>query len=313
MGRIVKIEHQDDPEEALYEVEWILGGRLPAVRRQDLTRTTADAEGMTEESTRQRRKRSLPESTIEPVALKTKPAPKKAATKKPKVKTAKSSSQSTKKATTTAKGGKKRKRTEPPAAPTAQVENAGTELYQRQNREFERMLTRLEKLDKFGFFLDDVPDEFQEDYFGAPKSGTSPSANGEATSVAPHDKPSTNQAPVFPKTAPYNWLVIRRRLELGRYITDREREEEDERFRSFADYYKTLNRKKRPKRHRVFPDKPNPRVLTKKGVDWAAFRDDVVAMCDAAIARDEDDTEGQHGSVAYAAKKIKEVRRGCLA
>jgi len=118
---------------------------------------------------------------------------------------------------------------------------------------------------------------------------------------------SASRSPTFPVHAPYNWEIVRRRMEEGRYVLDRERHEQEERFQELRPYFLTLDRKDRPKRKRNFPEEVNPRVFHKKGVNWDVFRDDVVAMADAAIKRDSDESTGAKGSITYAANKIKEV------
>jgi hypothetical protein len=59
------------------------------------------------------------------------------------------------------------------------------------------------------------------------------------------------------------------------------------------------------------PTTVNRRVFHKKGIDWDTFRDDVVAMCDAAIARDHSASTSRGPSLTKTAKKIKEVISNC--
>jgi hypothetical protein len=271
-------------------------------------------------------------------------------------------------------------------------------LYERHRREFERILTRLEKVDKFGYFLDEqVPSEFDEtlppgdnqdqpsetyeDENDVPpvdtpmplsssqpnegKKDTSPLVDGgkneeespirssRTTGSSPvtssldvladqehtasshvhdpnkqstgkidpkKDKPSSDQkkeappgstGPDFPSHPPYNWKMVRRRMELGRYVVDREKQEEDERFQVLGPYYQTLG-KRRPRRKvggsaKKKAAKPNPRVLHPKGVNWDLFRDDVLGMCDAAIARGDEEDDSSKISLTISANKIKEV------
>jgi hypothetical protein len=109
---------------------------------------------------------------------------------------------------------------------------------------------------------------------------------------------------------PLNWKMIRRRMELGFYVLNREKVEEDIRFSVMEDYYNSLEKK--PRRH-YFSDEVklqkrqlNSRVKHPLGVHWDRFRDDVLAMCDTAIDRESDDPNDSFLMTA-ATNKIKEV------
>ena len=75
-------------------------------------------------------------------------------------------SATTKKAVAKGKAKTNGKKTEPPEPP------AGLDLFTKQYREFERGLTRLEKVDQFGFFWDTAPSEFDEKYDNATNTST---------------------------------------------------------------------------------------------------------------------------------------------
>lgn len=108
-----------------------------------------------------------------------------------------------------------------------------------------------------------------------------PSKNGEADIVPSN----SNTACVrFPSTPPFNWQVVRKRLEHGRYVLDRTLAQ---------DHWKK--------------NEPKSTLLHPKGVHWDMFRNDVLGMCHAAIERDPAGAEGGSGTLGYAATKIKDV------
>jgi hypothetical protein len=446
LGRITKCIQ--DGEETLYDVEWILGGKLSGLRRSDMVHTTAENEGMTEDASRNRRKRKpssfmeevvkqdavksnkkkavaakkMAETVKKVVVVKKKPA----AVKKPKPKASSAklkaqapngkqpSNPKRKTAETKPKAGKKRRLDELPP-PVESVVSAALDVYERHRREFERIVARLEKVDPFGFFFDDVPPEYDENYdidnsgggdgddvdnnkdtpstdaaerevsLGESAPGVDKDTNGELSDMAveeqaklesgplaketaavddaqreiplselapgfekdakgessdmavdegaksqssllaketavveaatePTDetKPeSTDETkpPTYPSHAPFNWEMIRRRCENGRYVADRIKAEEEERQHLLGPYYKSLGKRACNKiLGRKKNGKSKLRVLHAKGVDWNLFRDDVLGMCKAAIARDSDESMGARGSLTHAANKLKEVR-----
>ena len=124
---------------------------------------------------------------------------------------------------------------------------------------------------------------------------------------------SSNEGYLLPNHPPYNFEIIRRRMEHGRYVIDREALEHEELFELMLPYYKSfgmrvtrpnkLKKKKKSTKH-------NPKILHPKGVNWDLFRSDVLAMCDAAIERNKDANSGNSGnfdSLDRAAMKIKDV------
>lgn len=240
-----------------------------------------------------------------------------------------------------------------PPAPTAATTTSGFDLYERQRREFERIFVRMEeKVDCFRHFWEDAPPEFEEKYDeddtpienGDTETTNSLPAAAVAATIttsdasafepvaarndgadAGKDHPSAIQAAVkpicksdgdhpYPSHAPYNWEMIRRRMKHGRYVLDRRKSEEDERFELLGSYYKSLG-EKQPRRQfrngkKAAETETNHRVLQTKGVDWELFRDDVYAMVDAALLRplpEDEEDDGQKGSLSYAARKAKEA------
>jgi len=208
--------------------------------------------------------------------------------------------------------GKQRAKPEPKeedpdsSGPPAENDNnngkqAGLTLYEKHRREFERVIARHEKIDRFGWFWDEAPEEFDEKY-------------GE-------NEDETNAT--FPNHAPFNWEMIRKRRQHGRYVLNREKLEEEERFSLLEPYYAW--RGKRPKRrfqeNSSFPAsvvavqklkkrKPNKRVSNPQGVHWDLYAQDVLAMIESALERnsDENDTESLENKqgVHWAAHKVRD-------
>jgi hypothetical protein len=358
LGRISAVVIENGEEK--YDVEWILGGRLAGLLREDLIYTTAEQEGMTASGNRRKRKQpanfaaeivqqdeakkksKTPAKNAVPKPSPKKATPTKAATKasknnkaasKPKAKAQKRST-----ASSTAKKTAKKQKVEQQAP---EPPKPAMDLYERQRREFERIFSRFEeKVDRFGHFRDDedggVPPEFDEKYgdetteeiqtapdgmhneTDAKLLAVEASLQAELNQVVglateqPDSPNSQSSKSPYPSHAPYNWKMIRRRMEHGRYVLDREKKEEEERFKLLGPYYATLGRKEKAKRQfsnaSRKPCEFNPRVAYPVGVNWELFRDDVLAMCDAAVDRETEDTDDEtvRGSLRYSVKKIKD-------
>eukprot|EP00978_Attheya_sp_CCMP212_P042738 scaffold265886_cov50-Attheya_sp.AAC.3 len=135
---------------------------------------------------------------------------------------------------------------------------------------------------------------------------------------------SKEKLPTFPSSPPFNWTVVRRRLERGRYFQDRVKSEMDKRKIILSDYrtWKKANDASNgapnaaslppidpiDKTNQVDEITPPFSVFHPRGIDWDLFRDDVIRMCNAAISRDPQGIEGGSGTVGHAATKIKNVR-----
>lgn len=204
--------------------------------------------------------------------------------------------------------GKKKSKTSKAAA-TAQttkvaVVNTGTGLgmFERHRREFERCLLRLQKLDIYNFFHEeDVPSEFDECYEPSstpasdensspengdadvnmaisPKQSATPTTSTDTTMSSSgendeHDDKKKESPIVFPKHPPYNFVVLRKRLDRGRY--KRRLDTEDD-------------------------------VKDPVGIHWEQFRDDVIGMCDSAIVRNSGNfDDGTAGTLSHTCEKIK--------
>jgi hypothetical protein len=203
------------------------------------------------------------------------------------------------------------------------------DIFERHRREFERSIVRLEKADVYQFFSDPhIPPEFDEGYASnntqnetiesceynqdhnqSPNSNT-PSTSGAAQQAATQDGNDSaksfddKQRNSFPDGPPFNLVVLRRRMEQGRYTLDLERYETEERVKLMSPYYQSI-RRKIPSTRKKLPHFP---VLHKKGINWGLFRKDVLGMCDAAVQRNPDMVgDGCAGTLKSAAQKLKEL------
>ena len=134
---------------------------------------------------------------------------------------------------------------------------------------------------------------------------------------------------------PLTWFDLRARHHADRYVLDRFSKLEKERKKRLGPY--VWDRRKKKKQHEIEGDKiietwemqgltskepakqshgkrcitrngvrVHPRVLHPKGIDWELFRSDVLAMCDAGMARDPYRGEVKAGTIGHAIKKIKD-------
>eukprot|EP00980_Cylindrotheca_fusiformis_P029510 scaffold23496_cov188-Cylindrotheca_fusiformis.AAC.8 len=353
LGRIVRVtpvEGDSSSHPFLYDLEFMLGGKLGFVERSDLQYTTALAEGMIGDTKRKRKPNSVFVSSPEKKEGKTKKKGGQKKEKKTTTTTTKKSAVSKKTASkTTPKTGKKRnassaatkgssKKTKvSKAVPVGDDASSNTaNLYDRHRREFERSLGRLEKCDPYHWFLGDVPPEFDESYVQNFESTDEPQSDGpskEAIAVTPSipaspaEPPSAesmstkktdnkasstamaekkvsqrNQEPVFPDQPPYNFHILRKRMQHGRYVIDRERLEIEEHEKLIRPFLKsTGTNKSKGGRKSKF------RVLHPKAVNWDLFRKDVIGMCDSAGERNMDCDDGSAGTISHTCKKIKDT------
>lgn len=214
------------------------------------------------------------------------------------------------------------------------------DMYARHRREFERSVIRLEKTDAYHFFQGDVPEELTEGYTKQVETPGTPQENPSSpqTTAEPQLEPnaeaqhnsSSSQSPEmkngqksstkksknvdadvnantiqFPDHPPYNFQILRKRIENGRYELDRLSLEYEERIELIKPYLKSIG-KKIPKCNSKKTKAMRLPVLHPIGVDWDLFRKDVIGMCDAAVERNPD-PDGSAGTVRHAATKIKEV------
>ena len=228
------------------------------------------------------------------------------------------------------------------AMPSTVASNQAMDLFERHRKEFERSLGRLEKADAYNFFGTLVPPEFDESYRkpGSELMEISDSVGDGSSSISQHPSAQHNeitsesqtptvdnlssqkalsknskkingandtdvdeQTVYFPSTPPFNFVVIRRRMELGRYILDRVSLENTERVELLTPYWKSIGRKNINKR----PKKSQIPILHPNGIDWDLFRKDIHDMCDAAVERNKDLDDTGPGTLAHAANKIKDL------
>jgi len=217
---------------------------------------------------------------------------------------------------------------EPAIDPAAEEEAAN--LFSKHYREFERNVARLEKVDQFGFFIESIdpaPEEFVEDYSSSNTASSLevdadaiPTTNDDDAAAVMKDAKSeeedngeqgtatTTNTTKFPSHPPYNWEMISRRREQGRYVLDIQQQEE-QKLKLIADY---LNQEKKdPESPKIEPRRTT--LLHRKGVNWDLFREDVIGMCDSMLERNAGNWgDGTTGSLIYAVKKIKGVSSAML-
>lgn len=326
----------------VYDLELVLGGKLHNVFRGDLLYTTATKEGMLDDSRSRRKRKPNALFDADPLTEEAKKA-KAARKKKATAKKAKAVAATTK--TTTAKkrpagekvkGGPVKKAKAAAldeivaTATTATTNSQAMDLFERHRREFERCLGRLEKMDAYDFFGTDVPLEFLETYrkpsidvmqgpavedsanpgisalHAAPTSQSPPLDSSKPAKNTKKKKSSDDVESIrFPSTPPFNFVVVRKRMELGRYILDRVRIENDQRITMMTPYWKSIGRKNITRR----PKKSLIPILHPKGINWELFRDDIKGMCDSALERNRDleDDDGTPGTLSHTCAKIKDL------
>jgi [histone H3]-lysine4 N-trimethyltransferase ATXR3 len=217
---------------------------------------------------------------------------------------------------------------EPPETTSSLLTSNALDMYERHRREFERSISRLEKVDHYSFFLGDVPEEFQESYSNddlghafssmshtssTDAQETTVQASLSATGQPDHIPSSSRGAPnvktasqdCFPDHPPYNFIIIRQRMNHGRYVIDRASIEELERRQRLAPYFQSLGKElAMPSSH---GNATTSRTLFPKGINWTLLRHDVIGMCDGALERNPELGSGGPGTLIHSAKKIKEA------
>lgn len=190
MGRIARSIPVEDPEAYhpfLYDIDFILGGKVAGVERIDLQYTTAEAEGMIGNTKRKRKKNNSFVPTPEKKESKKKPTPPK---KKTTAKKTPATKAGAKKRGATGSGSKGKAKKTKTSKADAKIEysaaSTNLNLYERHRREFERCVGRIEKADTFHWFMGDVPPEYDESDTAesdtVEKSENIPQAEKEVTS-----------------------------------------------------------------------------------------------------------------------------------
>ena len=204
----------------------------------------------------------------------------------------------------------------------------GKGMFERHKKEFERCLLRLQKLDMYNFFSDDdVPQEYDECYTSCSTAtadentaattehtaldvsiALQKSTNSSTSSDTPISSSSENEnddikketdSIAFPKHPPYNFIVLRKRLEHDRYVLDRLRLVENEENVDSNGKRITANDGKRRR-------SPSFSIQHPIGIHWALFRDDIIGMCNQAVERNSGNfDDGTPGTLSNTAEKIK--------
>ncbi|KAL7488971.1 hypothetical protein ACHAW6_014562 [Cyclotella cf. meneghiniana] len=345
LARIIRIHPpptDGSNSEYSYDIEYVLGGKLCNIPRQELLYTTAEAEGLVSSNLRERRgsrrggqdeeekkaspanKRKRDNSTKRPASIDGSVSSRSSRSRAPVVKKP-IKEEATVKSNRTSKLVPRRttRRTSTDDDASDGITSSGgndtraMDMYIRHKRELERSLARLEKLDRFGFFFDSCPPELDEHY----------------------DDVDAEDHISFPNTPPFNLVVLRKRFEAGRYDMDMVKTEVDRRkqirdilnahskARSNEMTGETVHQtiKQDPVEMDVETDdgkdmhsKDNhgddslyeevSRTMRHPvGVDWDTFNSDVIGMCDAAMIRDPEGAELGSGHLGFAANKIKKV------
>jgi hypothetical protein len=300
----------DDPP--CYDIEYVLGGKVTNIPRQELIYTTAEAEGLI--STNLRERRSHRSSSSANKEDETSPSKRKRdIVRRPSSKDGsvnnnpqgnKKSAKSTPKEAikTVPKRNSRRTSTDDDSSDannTTGIDSRAMDMYTRHKRELERSLARLEKVDRFGFFFDTCPPEMDEDY-------------------------DDMEEICFPDRPPFNFVVLKKRFVAGRYDLDFVKAEVERRKEIQATLKKSdLETIKEEVKDAMDVDAAESKdaydddallyeevaktMCHPVGVDWDTFNNDVNGMCDAAIQRDPDGLELGSGHLGWAASKIKKT------
>ncbi|CAJ1896278.1 unnamed protein product [Cylindrotheca closterium] len=349
LGRIARSNPVEDPDALhpfLYDIDFILGGKVAGVERVDLQYTTAEAEGMIGNTKRKRK----PNTSF--VGIPKKKEPKKPTPPKKKTQTTKAGG---KKRGATGSAGKGKGKKGKISKADVKVEYPGSSttnlnMYERHRREFERCVGRIEKADTFQWFMGEVPPEYDEpdttESDSVEKSGNVPigeneipasnvnvevkqefqTGNGESlTATTPAEAistpvpvPSTPSAITeamqknkfkirSPSNPPYNFEILRKRIARGRYVLDEEAIENKHHRAMVKRYLNSLGNTTGDERAKILKAKAKLDVLHPKAVDWDLFRTDIIGMCDTSEKRDMECDDGSSGTISYACKKIKEM------
>lgn len=220
LGRIVRSIPVEDPDALhpfLYDIDFILGGKVAGVERCDLQYTTAEAEGMIGNTKRKRKKNT----SFVPTPDMDKPNNKKPTPPKKKTGAAKKTAGGKKRGPSgnVAKGKAKKSKTSKVDRVEYAAPSTNLSLYERHRREFERCVGRLEKADTFHWFMGEVPSEYDEpdttESDSVDKPGNAPQRTNEepllpgvkgkqeSSTTSGHDDLRTLPTPTETLSAPY--------------------------------------------------------------------------------------------------------------
>ena len=132
----------------------------------------------------------------------------------------------------------------------------------------ERFLDRLEKVDRYDYFVGDY--------------------------IPPQLDDMLEDGTIDMNIAPFNFKAIWRRMRLGRYVYDRHKVE--------------VQRRRDIAKSRGFDnfDARNIIVAHPKGIDWKLLKDDIMEMTEAAISRDPGGKTSRAGTLGHTSRKIQD-------
>ena len=208
---------------------------------------------------------------------------------------------------------------------TSGVEESGTDttaasrridLYTKHRREMEKSLHRIEKVDRFGFFLDETPPEFDENYnvVDDEKMEEEDDDDEDEKSIQVARARRTKSVQ-FPDQPPFNFHIIRKRLAAGRYDIDMVALEMKRRseIKSMLNSCKSKDdnndetKNEEAALNDISYDELAKTMCHPIAIDWDTFNADVLAMCEAAMLRDPDGLTLGSGHLGWAANKVKKM------
>ncbi len=191
-------------------------------------------------------------------------------------------------------------------------------MYSKHRNEMEKSIQRLQKVDRYGFFLENPPAEFDEDYDDIMDADSSDDDDSDSDKEGAEK--SGRKVVTFPDQPPYNFLVLKKRFDAGRYDLDMVALEQERRStiksmigdmptRSSSSGAEDASSTTTSSSH---GDELDYSELAKTmihplSVDWDMLKSDVSAMCDAATIRDPEGASLGSGHLGFAAKKVKDL------
>ena len=196
---------------------------------------------------------------------------------------------------------------------------ARKDIYGKHKKEMEKSILRLEKVDRFGFFLDTTPADFDENYDVDENSET---GDSDDQSMSRAFRPNSIE---FPAGPPFDFHVLRKRFAAGRYdkdlVTPELERQRDIRATLAAQSNKMDGMNDENGGAKENADEGSPRdasddldfdTLARSmcypvAVDWDLLKSDVDSMCDAAMSRDPDGINLGSGHLGFTAHKVKKL------
>ena len=193
-------------------------------------------------------------------------------------------------------------------------------LYTKHRNEMEKAIQRLQKMDRYGFFLEPPPSDLDENYDDALNAENTDDESDSDDEM----KTKVRKTASFPDQPPYNFLVLKKRFNAGRYDLDMVELELERRSKiklMLGPYSEgpSSTESENAASTSALEDNNNTgeddyrevlkTMLHPIAVDWNTLKSDVFAMCDAAMVRDPDGASLGTGHLGFAAKKVKELMR----